>query len=179
MRALSAAARPGAAAPLPRMRRRRVAPRASSGRHEWLPAAARRCALSLALAAQLAAPLDAAAALLAPDAAQQVQLDAAVSGGERSFRRASRAEAEAKRSLFTAEAYAGMTALADYAELVESQRGAEAAPGCEACAGERARLERAWQTVANEAYGGNGFITCRRQHRILDIAVEHEQTQTR
>ena len=157
MRALSAAARPGAAAPLPRLRRRRVSPRAaSSGHHEWLPAAARRCALSLALAAQLASPLDAAAALLAPQA-QQEQLDTAMSGGERSFRRASRAEAEAKRSLFTADAYAGMTSLAAYAELVETQRGAEAAPGCEACAGERARLERAWQTVANEAYGGNGF----------------------
>jgi C-terminal peptidase prc len=121
-------------------------------------AAARATALALALAASLSAPLQACAALAdaADAAAAQQRNDAALSGGERAFRPLSAAEAASKRALFTPDAYAGMLSLSSYASFVESVRAAEAAPGCEACASERRRLERAWQTVANEAYSGQG-----------------------
>jgi carboxyl-terminal processing protease len=120
-------------------------------------AAARSAALALALAASLSAPLQACAALAdAAEAAAQLRNDAALSGGERAFRPLSAAEAASKRALFTPDAFAGMLALSEYATFVESVRAAEAAPGCEACATERRRLERAWQTVGNEAYSGEG-----------------------
>ena len=78
--------------------------------------------------------------------------DDALTGGARAFRPLSAEEAERKRDLFTDDAFDGMLALARYADYVEAKRGAEAAPGCDACARNRAKLERAYQTVANEAY---------------------------
>ena len=76
----------------------------------------------------------------------------ALTGGERTFRRASPAEIEKKKGMFTDDAFGGMLALTQYAGYVEEVvRPREAAPGCEGCSGRRALLERAWQTVANEA----------------------------
>ena len=136
---------------------------------DTLAGGARGAALALALATSLAAPLQACAAL---DADTQARNDVALSGGERAFRPLTAAEARAKRGLFTDDAYDGMLALSAYAEYVESLRAVEAAPDCEACATERQRLERAWQTVANEAYSGDGAaFTQARWARTLEPAL--------
>lgn len=115
-----------------------------------------RAATSLALCVALAVPSPDACAAWA-DAAQQERNDSALTGGARTFRPLSREEAQRKRALFTDESYTALLALARYAEYVEALRTSEAAPGCEACAANRLRLERAWQTVANEINEGGSF----------------------
>lgn len=91
------------------------------------------------------------------------ELDLALSGGVRAFRTFSVEEAERKRDLFTEDAYQGMLSLATYVEYVETLKTAEDEPGCEACAANRFVLERAFQTVANEAFlePGGGFTEAR------------------
>lgn len=116
-------------------------------------------ALSLSLSASCAAP------------ARVDGLDEALSGGERSFRPLTQTEAEAKRPLFTDDAYEGMLRLASYAEYVESLRPVEAGPGCSRCAENRRRLERAWQTVANEELSRDGGFSQAEWGGALEVAL--------
>ena len=79
-------------------------------------------------------------------------MDTAVTGGERAYRPLTRSESNAKRGLFTADSFQAALEVADYARYVETVvRPLETAPGCGRCQPNRLRLERAWQTTANEA----------------------------
>ena len=91
---------------------------------------------------------------------QQQWNDEALTGGkERTFRVPSEEEKQRKRELFTDSSYAALLAIESYAAYVESLRPVEQAPGCEACASNRLKLERAWQTVANEVVDEPGVFT--------------------
>lgn len=77
--------------------------------------------------------------------------------------------ASPRPDMFTDDAFAGMLALNDYIAYVDSLEDKEAAPGCEACAGERKRLEKAWQTVSNEAFSGTTFTQAEWARQLLPV----------
>jgi carboxyl-terminal processing protease len=71
--------------------------------------------------------------------------------------------------LFTDDAFAGMLALNEYIAYVDSLEDKEAAPGCEACADQRKRLEQAWQTVSNEAFSGTTFTQAEWARQLFPV----------
>ncbi|KAK9805537.1 hypothetical protein WJX72_003921 [[Myrmecia] bisecta] len=66
---------------------------------------------------------------------------------------------QAKKDLFTDDAWEGMQRIAEYSNYVESVCTAEEAPGCEQCTDHRLLLEQAWQVVANEFYDPLGHFS--------------------
>ena len=71
--------------------------------------------------------------------------------------------------LFTDDAFAGMLALNQYISYVDSLEDKEAEPGCEACAAQRKKLEKAWQTVSNEAYSGTTFTQAEWARQLFPV----------
>ena len=92
------------------------------------------------------------AAAAARAAARRGEQGASTSGLPRSPTAAALASFD--RGAYTADGWEAAQTIARYARFVDSIQAGEAGPGCEACEDYRAALERVWQTVSREFYGG-------------------------